>query len=163
MENTRISTDLPSLVSNADHIYVSFPTISGSIADEIRPRSRFLAHVSRYLPFLTLDRRYKPLAPTLHELRAIKSSGEVACMREAGRISGGAFNEVIRRGLQREKDIEATLEWLFRMGGCEKSAYVPVVAGGSVHSPLLHPRLGAAVADMVECVDDTLYEEYTGY
>jgi intermediate cleaving peptidase 55 len=61
-------------------------------------------------------------------------------MREAGRISGGAFNEVIRRGLQREKDIEATLEWLFRMGGCEKSAYVPVVAGGSV-TPHTIPNL----------------------
>jgi intermediate cleaving peptidase 55 len=65
-------------------------------------------------------------------LRAIKSSSEIACLREAGRISGGAFNEVIRRNLQKEKDIEATLEWLFRIGGCEKSAYVPVVAGGKV-------------------------------
>jgi intermediate cleaving peptidase 55 len=53
-------------------------------------------------------------------------------MRQAGRISGNAFNEVIRRNLQREMDIEATLEWLFRMGGCEKAAYVPVVAGGKV-------------------------------
>ena len=139
MANTRISTDLPPLVTNASNIYVSFPTTSGAIADEIRPRSRFLAHVSRYLPFLTLDERYKPLAPKLHEQRSIKSSGEVACMRKAGRISGGAFNEVIRRGLQKEKEIEATLEWLFRMGGCEKSAYVPVVAGGSVwpQSPTL--------------------------
>lgn len=53
-------------------------------------------------------------------------------MREAGRISGNAFNEVIRRGLRKERDVEATLDWLFRMGGCEKSAYVPVVAGGKV-------------------------------
>jgi intermediate cleaving peptidase 55 len=68
----------------------------------------------------------------LHELRAVKSAGEIACMREAGRISGNAFNEVIRRGLRKEKDVEATLDWLFRMGGCEKSAYVPVVAGGKV-------------------------------
>lgn len=68
----------------------------------------------------------------LHEFRSVKSSTEVECMREAGRISGGAFNEVIRRGQSREKDIEATLEWLFRIGGCDKSAYVPVVAGGKV-------------------------------
>ena len=33
---------------------------------------------------------------------------------------------------KRERDIEATLEWLFRIGGCERSAYVPVVAGGKV-------------------------------
>jgi intermediate cleaving peptidase 55 len=57
-------------------------------------------------------------------------------MREAGRISGNSFNEIIRRGLRTEKDIEATLEYLFRISGCEKPAYVPVVAGGSViHLP----------------------------
>jgi len=53
-------------------------------------------------------------------------------MREAGRISGNAINEVIRRGLRSEREIEATLAWLFRMGGCDESAYVPVVAGGQV-------------------------------
>jgi len=56
-------------------------------------------------------------------------------MREAGRISGNAINEVIRRGLLSEKEIEATLDWLFRMGGCDESAYVPVVAGGQVIPP----------------------------
>lgn len=61
-------------------------------------------------------------------------------MRQAGRISGNAFNEVMRRGLKRERDIEATLDWLFRMGGCEKSAYVPVVAGGKVQIPLAGER-----------------------
>ena len=61
-------------------------------------------------------------------------------MREAGRISGNSFNEVIRRGLRSEKDIEATLEYLFRISGCEKSAYVPVVAGGSV-TPLAFPQI----------------------
>lgn len=131
--NTRISSELPSLLSGAEHIYVSFPTTVGSISEEIRPRTRFLNNVSRYLPFLTLDDRFRPLAPTLHEMRSVKSSAEIACMREAGRISGGAFNEVIRLGQSKEKDIEATLEWLFRIGGCERSAYVPVVAGGKVH------------------------------
>jgi intermediate cleaving peptidase 55 len=65
----------------------------------------------------------------------VKSLAEIACMREAGRISGRAFNEVIRRGQDREKDIEATMEWLFRLGGCERAAYVPVVAGGKVTLP----------------------------
>ena len=132
MSNTRISSELPSLLSDAKQIYVSLPTTSGSISEEIRPLPRFLGNVARYLPFLTLDDRYKPLVPKLHELRSVKSSTEIECMREAGRISGNAFNEVIRRGQSKEKDIEATLEWLFRIGGCEKSAYVPVVAGGKV-------------------------------
>lgn len=63
-------------------------------------------------------------------------------MREAGRISGNSFNEIIRRGLRTEKDIEATLEYLFRISGCEKPAYVPVVAGGSViHLPEIETQL----------------------
>ena len=128
----RISTELPPLLEGTKHIYVSFPTTIGSISEEIRPRSRLLSNISRYLPFLSLDDRYKPLAPTVHEMRSVKSSAEIACMREAGRISGNSFNEIIRRGLRTEKDIEATLEYLFRISGCEKPAYVPVVAGGSV-------------------------------
>lgn len=83
---------------------------------------------------MNLDERYKPLAPSVHGLRAIKSSSEIECMRQAGRISGNTFNEVIRRNLRKESEIEATLEFLFRLGGCQKSAYVPVVAGGEVFS-----------------------------
>jgi len=78
-------------------------------------------------------------------------------MREAGRISGRAFNEVIRRGQDREKDIEATLEWLFRLGGCERAAYVPVVAGGKV------PPTGRDEGLIEECFDDPLYAEYRRY
>jgi len=131
------------LISDAKQIYISFPTVSGSISEEINPRTRFLSNVSQLLPFLKLDDRFVPLTPILHEFRAVKSSTEVACMRQAGRISGGAFNEVIRRGLNKEKDIEATLEFLFRLGGCERSAYVPVVAAGKVHLGVtkLTPRM----------------------
>jgi len=128
--NLRIAQDLPSFLTSAKHVYLSFPTISGSISGEIRPRQQFQAMVSRYLPFLSFDARYQPLVLRLHEMRSIKSSAEVQCMREAGRISGRVFNEVIRRKLKSESEIEATLEWLFRMGGCQRSAYVPVVAGG---------------------------------
>jgi Xaa-Pro aminopeptidase len=120
------------LISDAQHIYVSFPTISGSLSEEISPRTKFLLNLSQLLPFLKLDDRFVPLAPVLHQFRAVKSSTEIACMREAGHISGCVFNEVIRRGYRHEKDIEAMLEFLFRLSGCEKSAYVPVVAGGKV-------------------------------
>jgi Xaa-Pro aminopeptidase len=85
-------------------------------------------------------------------------------MREAGRISGNCLNEIIRRGLRTEKDIETTLEYLFRISGCEKSAYVPVVAGGSVsHFPrryrprLPQIKLSGLLWLKVECFNNTLY------
>ena len=33
-------------------------------------------------------------------------------------------------GLTNERDIHTSLDYQFRLGGCEKEAYVPVVAGG---------------------------------
>jgi intermediate cleaving peptidase 55 len=103
------------------------------MSSDIRPQQHFYDNVSRILPFLSVDERYKTLVPTLHSLRAVKSPAEISLLREAGRISGNVFNEVIRRGLSKEGEIEATLEYLFRLGGCERSAYVPVVAGGKVN------------------------------
>jgi len=162
LPNTNIAADLPALLTDAKRIYVSFPTISGSIADEIRPRPRFLSHVSRLLPFLNLDDRYTPLAPYLHSLRAVKSPAEIACMRSAGRISGNAFNEVIRRNLTTEKDVEATLEFLFRMGGCHKAAYVPVVAGGKNALTIHYTRneMDLREGEMVLVDAGGLYEGY---
>lgn len=70
------------------------------------------------------------LTPLVHKLRIVKSPAEIECMRQAGRISSIAFNETMKAKLQSEHQISATLDYNFRIGGCEKSAYVPVVAGG---------------------------------
>ncbi|KAK6354851.1 hypothetical protein TWF696_003983 [Orbilia brochopaga] len=72
----------------------------------------------------------QPLKPKMHVLRSFKSFAEVTNMRSAGRISGRAFNETMERRWKSEADLWAFLEYQFRMGGCEKSAYVPVVGGG---------------------------------
>ena len=162
LPNTRIASDLSGLLIDARHIYLSFPTTSGSLSDEIRPRPRFLGNISRLLPFLNLDDRHKPLAPYVHTLRAVKSASEIACMRSAGRISGNAFNEVIRRNLSTERDVEATLEFLFRMGGCEKSAYVPVVAGGQNALTIHYTRNEMALneGELVLVDAGGLYEGY---
>jgi len=83
-------------------------------------------------------------------------------MRSAGRISGNAFNEVIRRNLSTERDVEATLEFLFRMGGCEKSAYVPVVAGGQNALTIHYTRNEMALneGELVLVDAGGLYEGY---
>ncbi|KAF3937008.1 hypothetical protein ABW19_dt0209485 [Dactylella cylindrospora] len=70
------------------------------------------------------------LKPKIHLLRSFKSFAEITNMRNAGRISGRAFNETIERRWKTEADLWAFLEYQFRIGGCEKSAYVPVVGGG---------------------------------
>jgi hypothetical protein len=38
----------------------------------------------------------------------------------------------MRRGWAKEKDLQDFLEYEFKKNGCERSAYIPVVAGGEV-------------------------------
>ncbi|ESX02263.1 hypothetical protein KL918_003811 [Ogataea parapolymorpha] len=67
----------------------------------------------------------------LTELRAIKSNAELRVMRMAGKISGRAYNQAYAKRFKTEKGLHAFLEYRFISGGCDKSAYIPVVAGGS--------------------------------
>ncbi|CUS07551.1 unnamed protein product, partial [Tuber aestivum] len=78
------------------------------------------------------DRRVLPLKCFMHKLRVFKSGAELSNMRKAGQISGRAFNKAIaaKERFTMERDLWAFLEYKFRIGGCEKEAYVPVVAGG---------------------------------
>lgn len=80
-------------------------------------------------------KRTVPLKPLMHKLRVFKSTSEVANMRKAGKISGRAFNMAMQNKFTKEKDLWAFLEYHFKVGGCENSAYVPVVAGGQVYFP----------------------------
>ncbi|KAL6882768.1 peptidase M24, structural domain-containing protein [Trichoderma longibrachiatum] len=72
----------------------------------------------------------RPLHPVMNTLRAIKSPAEVANMRLAGRISGRAITDAMRRPWAREKDLHAFLDYEFARNGCDGPAYIPVVAGG---------------------------------
>ena len=73
----------------------------------------------------------QPLRPTMHQLRATKSGAEAAVMRRVGKMSGRTYTEAMRRGFASEKELWAFLDYGFRSGGCDRSAYVPVVAGGA--------------------------------
>ncbi|KAH0491590.1 hypothetical protein TgHK011_003015 [Trichoderma gracile] len=72
----------------------------------------------------------RPLLPVMNKLRAVKSPAEVANMRTAGRISGRAITDAMRRPWTKEKDLHAFLDYEFTRNGCDGPAYIPVVAGG---------------------------------
>jgi intermediate cleaving peptidase 55 len=76
------------------------------------------------------DSRVKPLKPLMNELRVVKSESEISNMRIAGRASGRAFTNAMRRQWTMEKDLGAFLDYDFKLGGCDTTAYVPVIAGG---------------------------------
>jgi len=94
-------------------------------------RARARAGVKAPLEYVSLEH-------VVHEMRLVKSRAEVACLREAARISAAAHRrllEVIRPGL-REYEIEAELLYDFRRHNGEP-AY-PVIAGSGANACVLH-------------------------
>lgn len=79
----------------------------------------------------------RPLNPLVTDLRVIKSNAELKIMRLAGKISGRAFNAAYAKRFYSEKGLHSFLEYKFISGGCDKSAYFPVVAGGD-HALCIH-------------------------
>lgn len=76
------------------------------------------------------DSKVKALKPLMNDLRVIKSHSEIVNMRAAGKFSGRAFTNAMRRQWTKEKDLGAFLDYDFKIGGCDTTAYVPVIAGG---------------------------------
>ncbi|EPS42038.1 hypothetical protein H072_4047 [Dactylellina haptotyla CBS 200.50] len=115
---------LESIMKRASAVY----TDVSSKSDSLKPTLSGM--LNKIKGATKLFDRVQSLKPKMHMLRSFKSFAEITNMRSAGRISGRAFNETMERRWKSEADLWAFLEYQFRMGGCEKSAYVPVVGGG---------------------------------
>lgn len=77
----------------------------------------------------------------LGEMRLIKSSEEIAALRKAGEISANAHvraMETVKPGMG-EHEIAALLDYEMIRGGCARTSYLPIVAGGS-NATCLHYR-----------------------
>ncbi|OJK02624.1 hypothetical protein ASPACDRAFT_75766 [Aspergillus aculeatus ATCC 16872] len=126
----RIGDLLPKILSDATAIYTDIPALNPGRSS----LHRFLygpTATSEKLKKLVDYRKVKPLKPILNEMRVFKSEDEVVQMRRVGQASGRAFTEAMRQTFTKERDLTAYLEYNFRRNGCDGSAFVPVVAGGS--------------------------------
>lgn len=125
----RVRDILPAIMSNATEIYTDIKTVNSTQS----ALSRYLFGVSgdnEAITKLVDPEKFRPLRPILHELRVFKSESEVVNMRRAGRASGRAFTESMRKPFSTEKGLSAFLQYQFKAQGCDGSAFVPVVAGG---------------------------------
>lgn len=89
-----------------------------------------------------LNKGYKPAAttpnlqdvlPLVHELRVLKNSAEIECMRKAAEISAQAHLKLMQSakpGLM-EYQLEAIFNQHCLYAGCRDSAYQAIVAGGN--------------------------------
>jgi Xaa-Pro aminopeptidase len=75
----------------------------------------------------------------LHEMRLYKSSEEINALREACRISAVAHTEAMRftRPGVNERQVQATVEYVFMAMGSERVGYECIVAGGA-NATILH-------------------------
>lgn len=120
---------LSPIVSGASKVYTDL--FSANKAQSIFSRLlKGSSDKSEGLAKLLESRKKAPLKDIVYEMRNIKSDAEIANMRTAGRASGRAFTEAMRRNWHQEKDLAAFFDYKFKTGGCDASAYLPVVAGG---------------------------------
>ncbi|KAL4804374.1 peptidase M24, structural domain-containing protein [Aspergillus unguis] len=126
----RIGEILPKVLADATEIYTDIPTFNPGRSS----LHRYLygpIGASEKLKKLVDPNNVKPLRPILNEMRAFKSEEEVLQLRRVGQASGRAFTESMRHKFTGEKILTSFLECNFKINGCDTSAFIPVVAGGS--------------------------------
>jgi Xaa-Pro aminopeptidase len=99
--------------------------------------AQFITKVKEAAP----DAPISDLDPILDGLRLIKSPREIALVREATRLAGVAIAEAIRsaRPGQKENDLEAIADYVFKQGGAQGFAYFALAAAGkNAHYPHYH-------------------------
>lgn len=131
----RIGDILPNILAGASEIYTDIPaydTPKSSLHRYLYGSRNGSERIRQSVDY----RKVKPLRPILNEMRMFKSEEEVLQMRRVGQASGRAFTESMKRDFTREKDLASFLEYQFKAKGNDMSAFVPVVAGGSVRCRL---------------------------
>lgn len=102
------------------------------LADPFRPRDTdggLRAALVSHFP----SAEVRDLTPVLDELRLVKSTSEIAAMREAGRLTGLAVIEAMRStepGLF-EYELSAVADFVFQQGGARGGSYEAIVATGT--------------------------------
>ena len=76
--------------------------------------------------------RFRYLSPLIHEMRLRKTPPEIDLLRTAGRITTEAHAEAMRftRPGRYEYQVQAALEYVFRMRGSTRDGYPSIVASG---------------------------------
>lgn len=127
---------LPGLLENRSKVFCNmgkYPEFDNRLihwVNEVKEKIR--AGISAPGEFVDLNH-------ILHELRLVKRSEEIRLMKKAAKVSAAAHKRAMRAcrpGLF-EYQIEAELEYEFRLGGSHGPAYPSIVAGGA-NACILH-------------------------
>ncbi len=102
--------------------YARFETKVSTIQD------RFVKEIREQYPLHTFDRS----APILNKLRKIKSKEEIEIIKHACDITGKAFLHCLKtvRPGRYEYEMQAEMEYIFKMNNASGHAFHPIIAGG---------------------------------
>lgn len=108
--------------------------------------------------------RLRPASGMIEDMRSVKDTAEIDCIRRAGHLTARVFDAVrpmIRPGV-RECEIAAELEYRMRRGGAEAPAFETIVASGP-RAALPHARASAKPLEQNEFVILDLGAILAGY
>lgn len=126
---TKLNQLLPGILGEASEVYtdITSPDANQSVLQRfLYGQSRKSTTFSELLKKSKVNR----LRPVMNDLRAFKSPAEIELMRKAGKASGRAHTDAMRKAWTREKDLDTYIRYRFAANGCDTLAFEPVVAGG---------------------------------
>ena len=136
--NVRFLSDFPSVfrqvMCEMEYVYLNANEHARAEVTVETREARFVAETRRKFPL----HRYRRLAPLMHELRAVKSTLEIAAIKAACDLTGRGFKRLlkfVKPGVQ-EYEVEAELahEFIRHKGSF---AYPPIIAAGA-NNNILH-------------------------
>jgi len=127
---------LAEILAGAEEIHFPFgrePALDAAVA-RLLGRLRVAERRGTRAPLRLVDARM-----TLHEMRLIKSPGEVAIQRRAAEITAEAHIAamIASRAAGNENEIEALVDYTFRKNGGTGPGY-PTIVGGGDNATILH-------------------------
>ena len=119
---------LKELILSSVKVYLNLYEYARFETKVLTIQDRFVKEIMSQYPLHTFDRS----APILNKLRKIKSKEEIEVIKHACDITGKAFlhcMKTVKPG-RYEYEMQAEMEYIFKMNNASSHAFHPIVAGG---------------------------------
>lgn len=119
---------LKELILNSSKVYLNLYEYPRFETKVVSIQDRLVKEIKEQYPLHTFDRS----APILNKLRKIKSEEEIAAIKHACDITGKAFLHCLKtvKPGRYEYEMQAEMEYIFKMNNASGHAFHPIVAGG---------------------------------
>lgn len=119
---------LKELILSSSKVYLNLYEYARFETKVVTIQDRFVKEIKEQYPLHTFDRS----APILNKLRKIKSPEEIEVIKHACDITGKAFLHCLKtvKPGRYEYEMQAEMEYIFKMNNASGHAFHPIVAGG---------------------------------